>query len=131
MIMISFYHRHCNKVGVSFFPLFSNGVYHQLCLDEKMYFATSHQKKFKLNLDIFISSSIILAVIFNCVNLIGYIALNFVSFKCNIRPQLETYFNCTGATSILTLCTLVVALLSSHNPKETCCNTSSKSSSNW
>lgn len=94
-------------MGVFIFRLFIN----------KMFWIEN--KKYSMILDIFMSSSTVMSLIFQSVIAIGYLLLVTGNRKCNINPNLEVYFHCMGVLSLLVLLTLFLFVLRSH--KEVVC----------
>ena len=94
-----------------------------------MFLYLKGNKCFNDFVDIFISSSIIFALIFNIVICIGYFCLIDDPHGCLLQPLLVTYTHCSGLTAIVFFVVLTIAVLSSHNPKEKCFDNDSQKSS--
>ena len=94
-----------------------------------MFLYLKGNKRFNDFVDIFISSSIIFALIFNLVICIGYFCLIDDPHGCLLQPLLVTYTHCSGMTAIVFFIVLSIAVLSSHNPKEKCFDGDSETSS--
>lgn len=84
-----------------------------------MFLYCKEDPQFNILVDVFISSSTVVGVIFHAVVITGYTILMFTEVSCIIEPALVYYFHSLGVVAVLSMAAIGLFLLTSHYPHET------------